>query len=123
MIRRIEPWTQVIIVAGLIGVAVLLLRMASGGTFADWPHVYREGPRIFVVEFSAAVVTLALAAVATRRGPIIDSACAIWATLSIVLGVVLLLRDHNSAWAMLGLSGLVLACSVVRLRRWRQGPD
>jgi hypothetical protein len=103
--------TRRAVIAALIwlAIAALLVRIASGGTLADWPHVYHEEPRLFVAVMLATAVDLILAAVLLiGRGTYRFQASVAWAVLIAAFAVVLVLVGHTSGLAI-GLLALISA--------------
>jgi lysylphosphatidylglycerol synthetase-like protein (DUF2156 family) len=98
-------------------VGVLLLRIASGGTFQDWRHVFAESPPLFLVEIVGAIVSVGMAVVIlVGVGRRVDRAAAAWCFVSAALGLVLLMAHHESASVIVALS-LIASGSVW----WRTG--
>ena len=88
-----------------LAVGVLLLRIASGGTFQDWPHVFAENPPLFVVEFVGAIVSVGMAgAILFGVGRRVDRAAVAWDLVSAAFGIVLVLGRHESAIVIVALS-------------------
>jgi hypothetical protein len=96
---------RVVEAASSFAVGVLLLRIASGGTFQDWPHVFAENRPLFLVEIVGATVSIGMAVVSLigvwRR---VDRAAVAWGFVSAAFGLVLVMDHHESASVIVALS-------------------
>ena len=96
---------QVVEAALSFAVGVLLLRIASGGTFRDWPHVFAESRLLFLVEIVGATVSVGMAVVILIGvGRRVDRAAVAWGFVSAALGLVLVMARHESAGVIVALS-------------------
>ena len=88
-----------------LAVGVLLLRIASGGTFQDWPHVFAEDPPLFLVEIVGATISVGMAVVILIGvGRRVDRAAVAWGFVSAAFGLVLVMGHHESASVIVALS-------------------
>jgi hypothetical protein len=99
-----------------LAVAALLLRIASGGTLADWPHVYHEEPRLWVVVMVATAINVLLVVLMLiGRGRLRFLLSAGWAFPLAILAVLLARVGHTSGLAIgvLALAAVWLATGAI----------
>jgi hypothetical protein len=96
---------QVVEAALSFAVGVLLLRIASGGTFQDWPHAFAEDSPLFLVEIVGAIVSVGMAVVIlVGVGRRVDRAAVAWGLVSAAFGLVLVVGHHESASVIVALA-------------------
>lgn len=104
-----------------LAVGVLLLRIASGGTFQDWPHVFAEDPPLFLVEIVGATISVGMAAVnLIGVGRRVDRATVAWGFISAALGLLLVMAHHESASVIVALSLVASGSAWWRTGGWRR---
>jgi hypothetical protein len=100
-----------------LAISALLVRIASGGTLADWPHVYWEEPRLFVAVVAASAIDVLLVAVLlVGRGVLRFQLSLGWGVLMAAFAVVLVAVGHTSGLAIgaLGLFAAWQSVSAIR---------